>query len=192
MTAALACLCVVTHVAQMSRWMSSGSQSRLKINISGHLMQYWVSAALVVFINLSVNRGVPPPHPTHPACCISPLLYAVTLLDPGRFCWIAISYQICSRSSTGNTGADCHSSVAKMKTWWMGAPLVHRLGEYLRGQHLADKVQINCINPSYCSVGEVGGFLAASRMVLSWSGPICVRSITMLVWPQQGPAGKRI
>lgn len=146
MTAALACLCVVKHVAQMSCWMSSGSQSRLKINISGHLMQYWVSAALVVFINLSMNWGPPP---THPACCISPF-YAVTLLDPGRFCWIAISYQICSRSSTGNTGADCHSSVAKMKKWWMGHQ--HQLGEYLRGQHLAGKVQINCINPSYCCV----------------------------------------
>lgn len=38
-------------------------------------MQYWVSAALVVFINLSVNRGVPPPtlHATSaPSYMLSP------------------------------------------------------------------------------------------------------------------------
>lgn len=158
-------------LAQMSCWMSSGSRSRLKINISGRLMQYWASAALVAFINLSVNWGPPPT--LH--ACISPS-YAVTLLDPGGFCWIAISYQICSRGSTGNTGADCHRLCPQPEVSIWQTRSRSTVSTHL----IAASVRLGFFF-----------FLAASRMIWSWSGPICVRSITMLS-DLSGPAGKRI
>lgn len=158
------------------------------INMSGHLMQYWVSPALVFFIKLHMNCTLRQPL----LSCRPPGSWQVSLILQSPESLSVIKYAAGAALSAGITlpsGAVCHSNVAK-KTWWMGHHLCSplpglisyqgRAGECLRAQHLADKVQNSaCINPSYWSVREIGDVLSASPMILSWSGPICVPSIAV-------------
>lgn len=168
-------------------------------------MQYWVSPALVFFINLCMNwshcHDAETSSPLHAASAppiLSPSwIWQVSLILQSSESLSVIKYAAGAALYVGITlpsGAVCHSNVATKK-WWMERHFWSSLPDKLSvlGGRVFKRTAFGRKGPDQLCFYQSIWLESAASVILLWSGPVCVRSIAILSalrGPQASPSAR--